>query len=196
MVAVCWSWLMKLIAGLGNPGRKYQGTRHNVGYEVIAELARRFGAPAARSKFQGEVAEITIEAERVLLLCPHTYMNRSGDSVGAARDFYKLESGDLLVVCDDFNLPLAKLRFRARGSSGGQKGLANVIQRLGNEEFARLRIGIGPPPDNWDIADYVLSRYTSQERDEIDAAVARAADAVVAWTREGVEHCMNQYNAG
>ena len=187
---------MKLIAGLGNPGRKYTGTRHNIGYEVVAELARRFAAGATRSKFQGEIAEITIDAERVLLLCPHTYMNRSGDSVGAACDFYKLNAGDLLVVCDDFNLPLARLRFRGQGSAGGQKGLASVIRRLGTEEFARLRVGIGAPPENWDVADYVLSRYSGPERSEIDEAVARAAQGVADWTRHGTEYCMNQYNAG
>lgn len=185
---------MKLIVGLGNPGRKYEGTRHNLGFAVLAELVRECAAGRPKSKFQGELAEANLGSEKVLLLCPLTYMNNSGTSVQAARDFYRLPNEDLLVVCDDLNLPPAKLRFRARGSSGGQKGLADVIRKLGTEEFARLRIGIGPPPDGWDATDYVLSRFTRQELPEMEEAVRRAADAVAAWAREGIQHCMNQYN--
>lgn len=129
-------------------------------------------------------------------MCPMTYMNRSGASVLAARDFYKLELSDLLIVCDDFSLPLAKIRIRAKGSSGGQKGLEDVIRRLGSNEFSRLRIGIGTPPEQWDVADYVLSKFTAVERDEVDTAIQRAADAAEAWMREGIDKCMNQYNAG
>ncbi len=134
---------MKLVVGLGNPGRKYQVTRHNVGFEVLAAMARKYAAGPVRSKFEGEVSEVIQGDCRALLLCPLTYMNRSGLSVCAAYDFYKLELPQLLVVCDDFNLPLGKLRFRPSGSAGGQKGLADIIQRLGSDQFARLRIGIG-----------------------------------------------------
>jgi PTH1 family peptidyl-tRNA hydrolase len=186
---------MKLIVGLGNPGRKYAATRHNVGFEVVAELARRFATGKVKEKFQAESVEASIDGEAALLLCPQTYMNKSGSSVQPARDFYKLENHELLVICDDFNLALAKLRFRARGSSGGQKGLADVIRRLGTEEFSRLRIGIGPPPEGWDVADYVLSKFDKVDLPEMEQAVLRAADAVVAWTREGIEYCMNEYNA-
>lgn len=185
---------MKLIVGLGNPGRRYEGTRHNLGFAVLAELARQFAAGRPKSKFQGEVVEADLDREKALLLSPVTYMNNSGASVQAARDFYRLPDEDLLVVCDDLNLPPARLRFRARGSSGGQKGLADVIRRLGTEEFARLRIGIGPPPDGWDATDYVLSKFTRQEMPEIEEAVRRAVDAVAVWAREGIQHCMNQYN--
>jgi len=125
---------MKLVVGLGNPGRKYDGTRHNVGYEVVAELARRHAAGRARLAFQGEMSEVAIGAERTWLLLPHTYMNRSGGSVGAAFDFYKLAVGDVLVICDDLNLPLGKLRIRASGSAGGQKGLQDILKRLGTED--------------------------------------------------------------
>ena len=187
---------MKLVVGLGNPGRKHQDTRHNIGFRVAARLAERYGGGVPRARFQGEVADAVVKQEKVLLLCPHTFMNRSGASVLAARDFYKLDLSDLLIVCDDFNLPLGKLRVRAKGSSGGQKGLENVILRLGDDQFARLRIGIGQPPANWDVSDYVLSKFTKEESAEVDAAVNRAADAVESWICDGIDQCMNQYNAG
>jgi PTH1 family peptidyl-tRNA hydrolase len=185
---------VKLVVGLGNPERRYEGTRHNVGFAVLAELARKYGISRPRSRFQGEVVEVDLEGEKALLLSPVTYMNNSGASVQMARDFYKIPEEQLLVVCDDFNLPLAKLRFRAKGSSGGQKGLADIIRRLGNDQFPRLRIGIGSPPEGWDAADYVLSKFTREELPEIEKAVSRAADAVAVWAREGIEHCMNQFN--
>jgi len=178
---------MKLAVGLGNPGRRYQGTRHNVGFAVLAELAREFGSGAAKSKFHGEIVEASLDGQRALLLSPLTYMNHSGLSVQEAKGFYKIPDDDLLVVCDDLNLPVAKLRFRARGSSGGQKGLEDIVRRLGTEDFARLRIGIGPPPEGWDWADYVLSKFSKQEVPEVEEAVRKAARAVVVWAREGTE---------
>lgn len=185
---------MKLIVGLGNPGRRYAGTRHNVGWEVVAEAVRRFGSGPSRTKFQAEVVEALVAGEKVLFLCPQTFMNLSGASVQPARDFYQLENKDLMIVCDDFNLPLAKLRFRTKGSAGGQKGLADIIRRLGTDEVARLRIGIGPPPPGWDVADFVLSRFGDVERADIDAAIRKATDALQDWIGRGVEYCMNQYN--
>lgn len=185
---------MKLIVGLGNPGRKYALTRHNIGWDVVGELARRCGGAAPREKFQGEVLDVDMGGQRVLLLCPLTYMNCSGASVQPARDFHKIDNRDLIVVCDDFNLPLARLRFRVRGSAGGQKGLQDIIQRLGTEEFPRLRIGIGTPPPQWDPADFVLSKFTAEERKAIDGAVATAAQALRDWVAQGTEYCMNQYN--
>lgn len=185
---------MKLIVGLGNPGRKYAQTRHNVGYEIVAELARRHGLGRAKSKFHGEVMEADLGGQRALLLSPVTYMNLSGTSVLAARDFYKLPMDQLLVVCDDLNLPLGKLRFRAKGSAGGQKGLADIITRLATDGFCRLRMGIGSPPENWDGADYVLSKFTRQEKPIIEDRVSLAADAVIVWARGGIQDCMNQYN--
>jgi len=187
---------MKLVVGLGNPGKKYEGTRHNLGYRVVAELARRHALGTPKHRFQGELLETGVGAEKILLLCPLTYMNRSGSSVLAARDFYRLELPDLLIVCDDFNLPLAKLRIRPKGSSGGQKGLEDVVGRLGSEEVPRLRIGIGSAPQGWNVADYVLSKFGTDEQTEIDLAVVRAADAVETWIRDGIDVCMNQYNQG
>jgi PTH1 family peptidyl-tRNA hydrolase len=185
---------MKLVVGLGNPGRKYEGTRHNVGFAVLAELARKHAAGKPREAFAGEVAEATLEGERVLLLCPWTFMNRSGSSVVRARDFYKLQHEELLVVCDDFNLPLGKLRIRPQGSSGGQKGLADIIRCLGTEEFPRLRIGVGPVPEGWDAADFVLGKFTKPQLPEIEPTIWRAADAVAVWASQGIQDCMNRYN--
>lgn len=185
---------MKLVVGLGNPGRKYEGTRHNVGFQVVAEVARRHGTGKPKAKFNGEVVEASITSDKVVLLCPATYMNRSGTSVLAARDFYKLADDEILVVCDDINLPLAKLRIRAKGSSGGQKGLADIIRRLGSEEVSRLRIGVGAPPDGWDAAGFVLGKFTRQEQSEVESAILSAADAVDVWARDGIATCMNQYN--
>ena len=184
-----------MVVGLGNPGQKYRATRHNVGFEVIAELARLFGGGPGRANFQGETIDVNLKGERAVLLTPLTFMNKSGTSVVRARDFYKLAHCDLLVVCDDLNLPLGKLRLRAKGSAGGQKGLEDIIRSLGGDDFPRLRIGIGQPPDGWDAADYVLGKFGKADRSEIDVAIGRAADAVTVWAREGVESCMNQFNA-
>jgi PTH1 family peptidyl-tRNA hydrolase len=186
---------MKLIVGLGNPGRKYQGTRHNVGYLVLAALARRFGNASPREKFRGEVMEAEIGGQKVLLLSPTTYMNLSGESVAEARNFYKISPADLLVVCDDLNLPLGKLRIRPRGSSGGQKGLDDIIRRLGDEGFPRLRLGIGSPPENQDWTVFVLSKFNAEEQCEVDRAIARAVAAVEDWVRQGIDSCMNQFNS-
>ena len=185
---------MKLVVGLGNPDRKYQGTRHNVGFVVLAELARRHGSGRPKTKFHGEVFDAQIAGQKALLLSPLTYMNRSGISVQEAFGFYKLPPEDLLVICDDLSLPLAKLRFRAKGSSGGQKGLADIIRRLGTEEFSRLRIGIDATPEGWDAADYVLSQFTRKEIPHVENAVSEAADAVACWAQCGIQDCMNRYN--
>ncbi|MBN1590765.1 MAG: aminoacyl-tRNA hydrolase [Pirellulales bacterium] len=185
---------MRLIVGLGNPTREYQGTRHNVGFRVLAELAKQCGPTRPKTKFHAEVLDVTIGGQRALLMSPLTYMNRSGISVHEACDFYKLSLEELLIVCDDLNLPLAKLRFRSSGSSGGQKGLADIINRLGTEKFARLRIGIGAPPDGWDATDYVLSKFAKAEKRDMENAVVLAAEAVVRWTAGDIQDCMNRYN--
>jgi len=185
---------MKLVVGLGNPGKRYERTRHNVGYLVLAELGRRFGVGAAKARFHGEVLEASLEGVRALLLSPTTYMNRSGLSVQAARAFYKLPEDDILVICDDLNLPIAKLRIRRGGSSGGQKGVEDIIRRLGSDQFPRLRIGIGSAPDAWQAADYVLGKIPDQEIEAVQRAVQESADAVVMWAHAGIDACMNRYN--
>jgi PTH1 family peptidyl-tRNA hydrolase len=186
---------MKLIVGLGNPGRKYAPTRHNIGFEVVALLANRLGANKSKAKFDGELTEVLIDSQRVLLLWPLTYMNSSGSSVQPTRDFYKVANDELLVVCDDVSLPTGKLRLRAKGSAGGQNGLKDIIRRLGTEEFARLRIGIGPLPPQWDMADYVLSKFGKDEEPVILDAVQEAAAAAIDWVRHGIAAAMNKYNA-
>ena len=184
----------KLVVGLGNPGRKYVGTRHNIGFEVVARVARDWNAGKVKNKFKGEVVDARVRNQRVCLLCPETFMNRSGSSVKAAMDFFKLETDKLLVVCDDFALELARLRFRLKGSSGGQKGLGDIIRCVGTDQFARLRVGIGSAPEGWDVADFVLSKFSKQEQLEMEIAVGEAGDAVADWVASGTDYCMNRYN--
>ncbi len=185
---------MKLVVGLGNPGGKYDRTRHNIGFEVIAQLARRHLAEASRKKFDGELQECSIHGNRTLLLRPHTFMNLSGRSVRQAIDFYKIETEDLLLVCDDFHLEFGTLRLRARGTDGGQKGLADTIQQLGTNEFARLRVGIGPVPDRWNAADFVLGKFYTEEIKALPAELTRICEAIETWVSEGSTAAMNKFN--
>jgi PTH1 family peptidyl-tRNA hydrolase len=185
---------MKVVVGLGNPGSRYAGTRHNVGYAVVDSLAESPRAGRFQGRFQAQVAELFEDAEKILLVKPETFMNLSGRSVRQVLDFYQVPAADLLVVCDDINLPLGKLRFRARGSHGGHNGLRDVQNHLGTAEYVRLRIGVGAPPEDQAV-DYVLGRFRPGERPVIDDAVAQAAQGVLLWVREGIEACMNRYNA-
>lgn len=185
---------MKLVVGLGNPGPKYEGTRHNIGYAVLDYLATGPGVSAWRSRFQSQVCELVEAGEQVLLLKPETFMNLSGRAVRQALDFFKLNIADVLVVCDDIALPLGKLRVRAKGSHGGQNGLLSIQEQLGTLEYARLRVGIDPPGEYIDTRDYVLSRFKPGEKAVITDAVAVAAQAVLVWVRSGVDVCMNRVN--
>ena len=186
---------MKLIAGLGNPGRKYEQTRHNIGFEVARSLAERHSGTTPSKKFEGEISELRIGGEKVLVLCPHTYMNASGQSVRKAFDFFKLSLEDLLVICDDLNLPCGRVRLRRAGSAGGQKGLADISRHLGTDQWARLKIGIGRPPAQWQVTDYVLGKFESEEQEPIRSAVQRSADAAECWVQDGITPAMNRYNA-
>ncbi len=184
---------MKLVVGLGNPGRQYVGTRHNVGFAVVDRLAESSRAGRPQGRFQAEVIELAEDAGKVLLVKPETFMNLSGRCVRQFVDFYQLPAEDLLVVCDDINLPLGKLRFRARGSHGGHNGLRNIQEHLGTAEYSRLRIGVGAPPEEGAV-DYVLGRFRPSERPVIDEAVQTAVQGVVLWIEKGIEACMNRYN--
>jgi len=186
---------VKLIVGLGNPGRKYAGTRHNVGFDVIAELVLRAGAAGSRTKFEAEVWEAFLAGDRVLLACPQTYMNLSGRSIQQMLAFHKLPLSDLLIVCDDLNLPTGKVRLRKSGTAGGQKGLQNTIDQLGTTEFARLRIGIDRPRPPMDATDYVLQKFSSSDRELIESAILRAAGGVELFIRDDVDKAMNAINA-
>jgi len=185
---------MKLIAGLGNPGSKYDDTRHNVGFMVVDALAERFDAKVRRKKFNALAEEIHAEDTKLLLIKPQDYMNRSGHAVATAAGFYKLGPADVLVVTDDMALDVGRLRIRAKGSAGGHNGLKDIIARFGSDDFARLRVGIGDS-GRMDAADYVLSRFSAEERAIVDNAVQTAVDAICCWLRDGVDIAMTRYNA-
>ncbi len=183
---------MKIVVGLGNPGKRYDGTRHNVGFAVVDSLAASPRAGRFQSRFQAQVCELTEDDGKILLVKPETFMNLSGRSVREAMDFYRLSLTDLLVVCDDINLPLGKLRVRAKGSHGGHNGLRDIQNHLGTTEYARLRLGVDAP--RAEAIDHVLGRFSAGERRIIDDAVSLAAQAVAAWASRGVDACMNLYN--
>lgn len=186
---------MKLIVGLGNPGPRYEGTRHNVGFMVVTELAKRWNAGAAKfdKHFEALIAEASAAGERVLLLAPQTYMNLSGRSVAAVLRFYKLDPADALVIYDDGDLPVGSIRVRPDGSGGGQKGMEDILRRLGTTAVARVRIGIGRAPSPL-MADWVLSRFSPAERPAIEEALGLACDACECWLREDVTTAMNRFN--
>lgn len=185
---------MKLIVGLGNPGPRYAGTRHNAGFDVVDVLGARWRISLTAEKFHAWFGVGDFGGERVALLKPTTYMNRSGQAVLAAGQFYKLELTDLLVVVDDHALPLGKLRIRKSGSSGGHNGLEDIVTRLGSDAWCRLRVGIGEPVG--DMKDFVTSGYSESEKPVIAAAVQRAADAVECWVKDGPDQAMNRFNIG
>jgi PTH1 family peptidyl-tRNA hydrolase len=184
---------MKIVVGLGNPGRKYDGTRHNVGFAVLDALAAGPGVSGFQSRFDADVAEWREGDDKVLLVKPATFMNLSGRAVRQAVEFYQLDPANLMVVCDDINLPLGKLRFRARGTHGGHNGLRDIQNHLGTTDYPRLRIGVDAPAEDGAV-DHVLGRFRPSEKPVIAEAVATAVQGVVLWVREGIEACMNEYN--
>jgi PTH1 family peptidyl-tRNA hydrolase len=186
---------MKLVAGLGNPGREYAGTRHNVGFEVMDLLARRHHLPWP-AKLDGSSVEARWRRpdSDVLLVKPLTYMNLSGRAVSELARFYKIDLPDVLVVADDVNLPLGRLRARASGTEGGHNGLRSIAESLGTIDYARLRIGVGRGDLRRDLADHVLARFEPDEQAGMEDAIARAADAVEVWISDGLARVMNTFN--
>ena len=184
----------RLIVGLGNPGAKYRDTRHNVGFQVVEELARRHGLGKPRSERRALSWDGRIGGQPVKLAQPQTFMNRSGESVRALSDYYDIDRDCLLVIHDDLDTPFGAIRLRKAGGHGGQNGLRSIIQHLGGREFARLRFGIGRPPGRMNPVDYVLQAFKGDEAIEARELVARAADAVEVWLREGIEAAMSRFN--
>jgi PTH1 family peptidyl-tRNA hydrolase len=183
---------MHIVTGLGNPGREYEGTRHNIGFMVLKELARRHNPPAGRTRFRAEIFEFFLGSEKVVLVAPMTYMNLSGVSVQQVMNWYKADLDDLLVVYDDLDLPLGQLRIRASGSPGGHNGLKSIVQELGTEAVPRLRVGIGRGPST--AVARVLSRFSAEDAKSLPDVIARAADMVELWIRTDLTIAMNEAN--
>lgn len=186
---------MYIIAGLGNPGKEYENTRHNIGFDCIDRIAERCQIPVLERKWKAMTGRGYLAGQKVILLKPLTYMNLSGESIRAAVDYYKADSEkEVIVLCDDINLPPGQLRIRSGGSAGGHNGLKNIISRLGHENFARIRIGVGGKPERADLADYVLGHFSKEQRRIMDEAAADAADAAELMLTEGIGAAMNRYN--
>lgn len=185
---------MKLIVGLGNPGAEYQNTRHNIGFITVGYLAERLGADFNKEKFFARVAEVNYHGEKLLLMLPQTFMNKSGQAVRAAMDFYKLDTEDLLVIFDDMDLPCGDMRMRQKGSAGGHNGMKDIINMMGNDQnIARIKLGIAHP-EHGDVINYVLGKFSEDEQEQLRPAVKTACDAALCWVDEDTATAMNRYN--
>lgn len=185
---------MYIIAGLGNPGKEYTGSRHNIGFATIAKLADKYNIDVTDSKFKGLYGKGMIEGEKVLLVEPLTYMNNSGECIREILDYFKESEENLIVVYDDIDLAPGKLRVRPQGSAGGHNGIKSIIKHLGNQNFKRVRIGVGAKPSGWDLADWVLGHFAGQDKLDAEAGVEKACEAVACIIREDINSTMNKYN--
>ena len=186
---------MLAIVGLGNPGEKYEHSRHNVGFDVISIIAAKLNAPIKKLKFQGTIGETIYKGEKLVLIKPQTFMNLSGLTVQEALSWYKLEPKDMLLLVDDIDLPLGQVRIRAKGGPGTHNGLRHIVQCTGSGDFPRVRVGVGSQPPGWDLADWVLSKYqTEEERKIAFDAYTLAADAALCWAENGIDVAMNRFN--
>ncbi|KIL52515.1 aminoacyl-tRNA hydrolase [Jeotgalibacillus soli] len=185
---------MKLIVGLGNPGKQYDGTKHNIGFKVIDELATRWNAPLMQSKFNGAFSAIHKNGEKVILLKPLTYMNLSGECIRPMMDYYNMEAEDLVVLYDDLDLPMGSIRLRKKGSAGGHNGIKSTIAHVGTAEFNRIRIGISRPPQGTKVVDYVLSRFSDEDCTMMETVVKKSADACESWLEKPFLEVMNEFN--
>lgn len=185
---------MHLLIGLGNPGQKYAQNRHNIGFQIIDLLAQRHQLSFDEKKHKARFAKGMIGEHKVILVKPQTYMNDSGHAVRGLVNFYKVPFINLIVVTDDLDLPHGKLRLRPKGGAGGQKGIKSIIQQLGSNDFARLRVGIGRPPGRMEAAAYVLQNFSSEQQTEMAIVRQEAADALEMWLAKGLDLTMNRYN--
>ncbi|UJL46486.1 aminoacyl-tRNA hydrolase [Virgibacillus sp. NKC19-16] len=186
---------MKCIVGLGNPGKKFKDTRHNVGFMVIEELLKRHHWKLNKKKFNGKYAIEPIQGEKVILLEPQTYMNLSGQSIRPLMDYYHMDVEDVLVIYDDLDLPPGKIRLRQKGGHGGHNGIRSTIDHLGTKEFKRLRIGIGRPTTQVPVIDYVLGSFSKEQQEDVNKSIKNAADACESWLEKPFLEVMNEYNA-
>lgn len=185
---------MKLIIGLGNPGKAYDHTRHNIGFDVIDELANKWGAPLNQSKFNGMYATIHRPEGKVMLLKPLTYMNLSGECVRPIMDYFDIDVEDIIVIYDDLDLETGKLRLRQKGSAGGHNGIKSLIHHLGTQEFNRIRVGVSRPPAGMKVADYVLSKFSKEDEPIVQEAIKKTCDAVEASLSKNFLEVMNIFN--
>lgn len=185
---------MKLIVGLGNPGREYELTRHNIGFMAIDELAKRWNISLNEQKFKGVFGAGFVNGEKVILLKPLTYMNLSGESIRPLMDYYKIDVEDFVVMYDDLDIPVGKLRLRMKGSAGGHNGVKSTISHLGTQEFQRIRMGIDRPKNGMKVVDYVLGRFTSEEIPDVNHSIEKAADACEEWLNKPFLQIMNTFN--
>ena len=186
---------MYLIAGLGNPGRQYEATRHNMGFDVVDYLIEKHNVPQGGVKFNAMYGKAIIGGERVILMKPLSFMNLSGGPVQEMANYFKIDpETELIVIYDDIDLEPGQLRVRKKGSAGGHNGIKNIIRRLGTEKFLRVRVGVGAKPKDWDLADHVLGRFSDSDRKLVDEGIADAADAVELILSQGVDAAMNEYN--
>lgn len=186
---------MYIIAGLGNPGKQYENTRHNIGYQVIEALADKHGIRVLESKFKGLIGKGMIGSEKVILIKPLTYMNLSGECIGEAVNYFKIdETAELIVVADDISLDVGHIRIRKKGSAGGHNGLKNIIAHLGHEEFIRIKMGVGDKPSGYDLADYVLGHFSKEETQILEESKKNAVLAIETILTDGIDKAMNLYN--
>ena len=186
---------MFIIAGLGNPTKEYEHTRHNVGFDTIDCIADQYGMSINEKKHKALVGKGMIEGQKVILLKPQTFMNLSGESIRAALDFYKIDEKDeLIVIYDDISLPPGQLRIRKKGSAGGHNGIKNIIAHLGHDSFMRIKVGVGEKPAGYDLADYVLGRFSKEERAVMEEAFREASEAIEVMIAEGPDAAMNLFN--
>lgn len=185
---------MKIIAGLGNPTKEYEGTRHNVGFSVIHELSDKYNINVDTKKHKALIGKGIIEGEKVILAMPQTYMNLSGESVRALADYYKCDTTDIIIIYDDISLDVGKLRIRAKGSAGGHNGIKSIISHLGTMEFPRIKVGVGEKPSGMDLADYVLGHFSREEQQIMQEGIRMAGEAAALMIKQDISVAMNRYN--